>query len=146
MGTIIVILHILVALTLILVVLLQVGKGGSIGAAFGGSGSGGGSSQSLFGSRGPATFLSHLTTGAAAVFMITSLTLAYLSSNARQASSITDQIPTQSAPGVPAPDAPAVEGDAQPQAPTTEGQSAPAPDAPDANSESNPAPKGDTQQ
>jgi preprotein translocase subunit SecG len=85
----VVIFHTVVALTLIAVVLLQVGKGGSIGAAFGG----GGSSQTLFGSRGPATFLSRLTTVAAAVFMITSLALAYLSSSARQSSSITNQVP-----------------------------------------------------
>lgn len=85
----VVIFHTIVALTLIAVVLLQVGKGGSIGATFGG----GGSSQTLFGSRGPATFLSRLTTIAAAIFMITSLALAYLSSNARQSSSITNQVP-----------------------------------------------------
>ncbi len=89
LDILVVIFHTLVALTLIAVVLLQVGKGGSIGAAFGG----GGSSQTLFGSRGSATFLSRLTTIAAAVFMITSLTLAYLSSSARQSSSITDQVP-----------------------------------------------------
>jgi preprotein translocase subunit SecG len=89
LSIIVVIFHTVVALTLIAVVLLQVGKGGSIGAAFGG----GGSSQTLFGSRGPATFLSRLTTVAAAIFMLTSLTLAYLSSSARQSSSITDQVP-----------------------------------------------------
>jgi preprotein translocase subunit SecG len=96
----VVIFHTVVALTLIAVVLLQVGKGGSIGAAFGG----GGSSQTLFGSRGPATFLSRLTTVAAAVFMITSLALAYLSSSARQSSSITNQVPAgieQQAPAAP---------------------------------------------
>ena len=70
-----VIVHVVVSLTLILVVLLQVGKGQSIGAAFGGAGS----SQTFFGSRGPATFLSRLTTVSAAVFMLTSLSLAYLS-------------------------------------------------------------------
>lgn len=90
LDILVVIFHTIVALTLIAVVLLQVGKGGSIGAAFGG----GGSSQTLFGSRGPATFLSRLTTAAAAVFMVTSLTLAYLSSSARQSSSITDQVPS----------------------------------------------------
>ncbi|MGE3539515.1 MAG: preprotein translocase subunit SecG [Candidatus Tectimicrobiota bacterium] len=101
-----VIVHIIACLSLILVVLLQVGKGQSIGAAFGG----GGSSQTLFGSRGPATFLSHLTTGAAAVFMLTSLLLAYASMNAGQGSSITDKAPpplTEPAPSVsPAPPAP----------------------------------------
>ena len=61
-AILIVTVHIIVALALILIVLLQVGKGGSLGAAFGG----GGSSQTLFGSRGPATFLSQLTAVAAA--------------------------------------------------------------------------------
>ena len=94
-SVLIVLLHVSVALALILIVLLQVGKGQSIGAAFGGAGS----SQTLFGSRGPATFLSRLTTVAAALFMVTSLTLAYLSSHARQRSSITEQAPaTESAP------------------------------------------------
>ena len=87
--------HIIVALALILIVLLQVGKGGSLGAAFGG----GGSSQTLFGSRGPATFLSQLTAVAAALFMVTSLSLAYLSSRARHGSTITDKVPaTESVP------------------------------------------------
>lgn len=62
--------HVLVALFLIAVVLLQSGKGAEIGAAFGGS------SQTLFGSRGAASFLSKMTTVAAVVFMVTSLTLA----------------------------------------------------------------------
>jgi preprotein translocase subunit SecG len=91
----IVIVHITVCVALILIVLLQVGKGGSLSAAFGGAGS----SQTLFGSRGPATFLSRLTAIAAAVFMLTSLGLAYISSHARQRSTIMDQVPaTESAP------------------------------------------------
>ena len=130
----VVLLHILVALTLILVVLLQVGKGGSIGAAFGG----GGSSQTLFGSRGPATFLSRLTTAAAAIFMITSLSLAYLSSHTRQRSSITDEIPApESAPPAqtPAPEsppsseAPSSEKPPASEAPASEGTPTPTPPA-----------------
>lgn len=127
----IVILHILVALTLILVVLLQVGKGGSIGAAFGGSGS----SQTLFGSRGPTTFLSHLTTAAAALFMLTSLTLAFLSSNARNQSSITDQLPAvETAPAPQAPASQAPPDSAAPQSPAAppaqEGADSPPPVSP----------------
>lgn len=91
LSTLLIILHVTVALALILVVLLQVGKGQSIGAAFGGAGS----SQTLFGGRGPATFLSYLTTIAAAVFMLTSLGLAYLSSHSGERSAITDQAPLQ---------------------------------------------------
>ena len=64
------IIHIFVCLFLIAVVLLQSGKGAELGAAFGGS------SQTIFGSRGAATFLNKMTTIAAIVFMITSLTLA----------------------------------------------------------------------
>jgi preprotein translocase subunit SecG len=64
------IIHIMVSLFLIAVVLLQSGKGAEMGAAFGGS------SQTIFGSRGAASFLSKMTTVAAVVFMFTSLTLA----------------------------------------------------------------------
>ena len=84
-----VIVHVVVCLALILVVLLQVGKGQSIGAAFGGAGS----SQTFFGSRGPATFLSRLTTVSAALFMLTSLSLAYISMSGGQGSSITHKAP-----------------------------------------------------
>jgi preprotein translocase subunit SecG len=63
-------LHVLVCVILILVVLLQSGKGADLAGAFGG-----GSSQTAFGSRGPASFLSKLTTGAAIIFMLTSITL-----------------------------------------------------------------------
>ncbi len=66
------IIHIFVCLFLIAVVLLQSGKGAELGAAFGGS------SQTIFGSRGAATFLNKMTTIAAIVFMVTSLTLAVI--------------------------------------------------------------------
>jgi len=59
---------------MIAVVLLQSGKGAEMGASFGSSGS-----QSVFGAGGGATFLSKLTTGVAIIFMLTSLTLSYLS-------------------------------------------------------------------
>ncbi|MCB2226376.1 MAG: preprotein translocase subunit SecG [Desulfarculaceae bacterium] len=72
MDTITLIIHLLSSVTLVLVVLLQTGKGASIGAAFGGS------SQTVFGSAGAATFLSKLTTVVAIVFMLTSLGLAIL--------------------------------------------------------------------
>ena len=72
MHTLIVILHVIVSVALILVILLQTGKGSDVGAVFGGS-----SSQTLFGSTGPTSFLSKLTGGAAIIFMLTSLFLAY---------------------------------------------------------------------
>lgn len=68
------ILHVLVSLFMIAVVLLQSGKGAEMGASFGAGGS-----QSVFGAGGGTTFLSKATTGAAIVFMLTSLTLAYVS-------------------------------------------------------------------
>ena len=58
----------------LIVILLQTGKGSDIGAVFGG-----GSSQTLFGSTGPTSFLSKLTAGAAIIFMITSFFLAVTS-------------------------------------------------------------------
>ena len=72
MITFVLIIHILVCFFLISIVLLQSGKGAELGAAFGGS------SQTLFGSRGAATFLNKLTTVVAVVFMLSSLTLAIL--------------------------------------------------------------------
>ncbi len=65
------ILHVVVSLGLILVVLLQTGKGAEIGAVFGGS------SSTIFGSSGAGNFLTRLTTGMAIVFMVTSLALGY---------------------------------------------------------------------
>ncbi len=66
-------LHIVVSLALIVIVLLQSGKGAEMGASFGSGGS-----QSVFGAGGGNTFMSKLTTSAAIIFMLTSLTLAYL--------------------------------------------------------------------
>jgi preprotein translocase subunit SecG len=76
MITAIAIIHIIFSIGLILIVLLQHGRGSEIGAAFGG-----GSSQTLFGSSGSTTFMTKLTTGAIAVFMITSFLLAYMYSH-----------------------------------------------------------------
>ncbi|MFQ5450129.1 MAG: preprotein translocase subunit SecG [Nitrospinaceae bacterium] len=81
MQTLIIVLHIVGALILILVVLLQAGKGAAMG-----SGLGGGSSQTMFGSSGAGNFLTKLTTGAAILFMITSLTLATLSNQKKSRS------------------------------------------------------------
>jgi len=74
MTALIVTIHVIVSIALILIVLLQTGKGADMGAVFGGAGS-----QALFGNTGAATFLGKMTTAAAVIFMITSLTLAYIS-------------------------------------------------------------------
>lgn len=78
--TAIIIIHILVCIALILIVLLQAGKGAEMGAAFGGA------SQTIFGSAGAMGFLSKLTTVAAIIFMITSLILTF--SSTKRASTV----------------------------------------------------------
>jgi len=87
MSILLVIVHIIVCIALIMIVLLQTGKGADMGASFGGGGS-----QTLFGSTGASTFLGKATTVAAVVFMLTSLVLAYLSSH-RVGTSIIDDTP-----------------------------------------------------
>ena len=67
-------LHVVLCLFLILIILLQPGKGGDVGAAFGG-----GSSSSFFGPRGPTSLLQQATTGVAVMFMVTSITLSLYS-------------------------------------------------------------------
>ena len=74
METFLTVLHLSSALFMILVVLLQAGKGAGMGAAFGGS------TQAALGSSGGMSFLGKMTAGAATVFMITSMSLAYISS------------------------------------------------------------------
>jgi len=99
MTTIIIVVHVIVALLLIGVVLIQRGQGADMGVSFGGGGA-----QTLFGSRGSGSFLGKLTGGLAATFMLTSLTLAFFSQ--QQAGSVVDhavapvqqQAPAQSAP------------------------------------------------
>jgi preprotein translocase subunit SecG len=107
--------HLLVTLGLILIVLLQSGKGADIGAAFGG-----GSSQTVFGGRGAATFLSKLTSALAILFMLTSLTLTILASQ-RRASTVVGEDRPQPTSSTPAPATPA---------PATPAPAAPAPAAP----------------
>jgi preprotein translocase subunit SecG len=87
-------LHVIVSAILIGMVLLQKGKGADIGAAFGGA------SQTVFGPRGAQSFLAKLTTGAAILFMVTSLGLAITSS---KRSSVMENVkqPQQTAPAVP---------------------------------------------
>ncbi|MHB8665930.1 MAG: preprotein translocase subunit SecG [Burkholderiales bacterium] len=79
--TVVLTLHVLVAISIIFLVLLQHGKGADMGAAFGS-----GSSGSLFGATGSANFLSRTTAVLAAVFFLTSLGLAYLATHRPQTS------------------------------------------------------------
>ncbi len=93
------IVHIIVSIGLIIIVLLQTGKGAEMGAVFGGS------SSTIFGSSGAGNFLTRLTTGFAIVFMLTSLTLGYFSGK-KTSSSVFDtrsevEQPARQQPGVP---------------------------------------------
>ncbi len=83
MHTFIIVLHVMAALAVIGLVLVQHGKGADMGAAFGS-----GASQTLFGSRGSANFLTRLTAGLATTFFITSLALGYLSGQPSKPSSV----------------------------------------------------------
>ncbi len=76
MFTFLVVIHVIACTVLVVTVLLQQGKGAEVGAVFG-------SSEAIFGSAGPATLLSKVTTVAAIVFMLTSLSLTYLSIHSR---------------------------------------------------------------
>ncbi len=86
MQVLLLIVHVLVCIFLILIVLLQSGKGAEMGAAFGGS------SQTLFGSRGAATFLNKLTTVSAILFMVTSLLLTMLTT---KGTSVMQSVPVE---------------------------------------------------
>jgi len=73
LNNILLVVHVLIAVGIVALILLQQGKGADAGAAFGG-----GSSSTVFGSQGSGTFLSRATAVLAAIFLVTSLSLAYL--------------------------------------------------------------------
>jgi preprotein translocase subunit SecG len=119
MYTFAVIVHVTVCFLMIAAILLQAGKGAEIGAAFGGS------SQTVFGSRGPGTFLSKVTVAAAIIFMVTSLGLAVLSKERTFSSTVIDLNKTQpppapsSTPPESKSEAPSTGAPSQPPAPAT---------------------------
>lgn len=106
-------LHVFVSIAMIGIVLLQSGKGAEMGASFGAGGS-----QTVFGASGGNTFMNKLTTGAAVLFMLTSLTLAHLSSSGNSSSIMS----SKSAPAKP--EAPVQQS--QPAAPAAPQGAAPA--------------------
>lgn len=123
MVILITLIHIIVSLFLIVVVLLQSGQAADLAGAFGGMGS-----QTAFGPRGSATLLSKATTGAAVIFMITSITLAIMAQRtAASSGSVLEHVnapaktTAPAAPAVPAPapaqksNTPAAPPPAQPQ-------------------------------
>ncbi|MEW6684174.1 MAG: preprotein translocase subunit SecG [Nitrospirota bacterium] len=115
MTVLIIIVHVLVSLIMIGVILLQAGKGAEIGAAFGGS------SQTIFGSRGATTFLSKMTIVAATLFMLTSMSLSVLSKGRSVASSIVDSLPPTATTPAPA-QTPASDGAAESAPPAAPGE------------------------
>lgn len=127
MIIVVTIIHVIVCVGLILVVLLQTGKGAEVGAVFGGS------SSTIFGSSGAGNFLSRLTTGMAIVFMITSLTLGYFAGRKPSATIFDSQQPGATNPGALSPK--------QDAAPAT---SAPAPPQPEAPPQATPPAKSQT--
>jgi preprotein translocase subunit SecG len=105
--------HILSCIFLVVVVLLQTGKGADMGAVFGGG------SQTLFGSGGAGNFLTRLTTATAIVFMATSLVLTY-GQTPSSSSRLIQKLPPPSAPEAPAPEAPAADTGAPAEAPAAD--------------------------
>jgi len=120
------VIHVIVSIGLILVVLLQTGKGAEVGAVFGGS------SATIFGSSGAGNFLTKLTSGMAIVFMLTSLALGYFAGRKPSATIFDDRTPPVTAPAAPA--QPAAPG-AQQSTPSSEPK-ATAPSMPPQNSKS----------
>ena len=110
--TVVLALHVLVALAIVGLVLLQHGKGADMGSGFGS-----GSSGSLFGATGSANFLSRMTAGLATVFFLTSLGLAYLATHKPKASGgLIDAVKTEPGPTQKAVENPAPKAAANPAA------------------------------
>ncbi len=121
MYTLAVVIHVFVCFLMIGAILLQAGKGAEIGAAFGGS------SQTVFGSRGPANFLSKVTVAAAIIFMLTSLGLAVLSKERTFSSTVID-LNKGAAPAEPT-ETPATGAQSSPASPQTQTPPTQAPSA-----------------
>ena len=107
LHNVILVIHLLVAIGVIGLVLIQQGKGADAGAAFGG-----GASSTVFGSQGSSSFLTRATGILATIFFITSLSLAYLSIQDITPTSVVDTVTEQK------PDVPAAES--QPAKPTSD--------------------------
>jgi len=127
METLVLVVHVLTALAIVGLVLLQHGKGADVGAAFGS-----GASGSIFGASGSANFLSRATAMLAVVFFLTSLGLTYFGTRNTEQKGVmaTKPVPAQTLPGqIPAPSAPPPGAPAGLQAP------APTPTAPGSGEE-----------
>lgn len=90
LHNVLLIIHLLVAIGVVALVLIQHGKGADAGAAFGG-----GASSTVFGSQGSGSFLTRATGVLATIFFITSLSLAYLSTQSVRPTSVVDIVKEQ---------------------------------------------------
>jgi preprotein translocase subunit SecG len=141
LQTLAVVLHVLLAVGIVGLVLLQRGKGADAGAGFGA-----GASGTVFGARGSASFLSRTTAVLATLFFLTSLGLSYLYTRQKAPTSVMDTTPAptlpapqQSLPIMPAPQGPAPATSSTTTAPASE---QPAPAAPAPAPAQQPAPSG----
>ena len=91
MHTVLLLAHVIIAVSLIALVLLQQGKGADAGAAFGS-----GASSTVFGSRGAASFLTRTTAALATGFFLTSLILAYFATRSSEPESVLDRVQLES--------------------------------------------------
>jgi preprotein translocase subunit SecG len=105
MQTVLVVVHLFLAIGLVALILVQHGKGADMGAAFGS-----GASASVFGSRGAANFLSRSTAVLATAFFVTSLTLAYFAMQGSEPETLMESLPPVAPAGQELPDIPAVPG------------------------------------
>ena len=129
--TLAVVFHVLLALGIVGLVLLQRGRGADAGAGFGA-----GASGTVFGARGSASFLSRMTAVLATLFFLTSLGLSYLFSRGTEApASVMDRMPAQQAPVDPT----AIQAEPAPEPAPPASESA----APAADQEPAPAPAGE---
>ena len=130
-STILHVVQVLSALALIGIILIQQGKGASMGAAFGA-----GASSTVFGARGAGSVLTRMTTIIALVFFSVSFYMSYLSAHRAEARSIVEQAVLSGGGVIPQGDAAGGTGDASPAAPAT----APADDLPALPTEALPFP------
>lgn len=121
LNNILLVFHVLIAVAMIALILLQQGKGADAGAAFGS-----GASGTVFGSRGSASFLSRATAVLATLFFLSSLTLAYLASSSAKSSSVMEKVKTEQTAPKKAPPPGAVDETKPAKKPAAEKQPAPA--------------------
>lgn len=138
--TILTVIHLLAALGIIGLVLIQHGKGADAGAAFG-AGASGGASGSVFGAQGSGNFLSRSTAILATVFFVTSLSLAYLAQSNKEPTSLLDATKTEQPATMPATSGsdvpmPATDGNTPPATSESQSMKSDVPMAPATSSES----------